>query len=334
MPVVTCPDCGARIGGIREVQRVDRKGALQTWETLTPTAQEVLRLLYRFRLASHWQVGDAIYLDSNAANRKNRAKNQLVRLQKLGLVQRLDGEKKHHGMAFYSLTDEGIFCCQAEQKAGGKHVKKVKSLKARELLDSPAWKHHRYLTDVMASFAAAEKAGLGELLDCHGDGQVTYHYKSVGGKKSLRPDSTILWSDGHDTYLCWLELEHKHATLDEFVEKIKKYVQFSRAGSQPGDAYKVATGQNEFPVLLVVAVKGSQFDANRQGQLGGLRKSILRGVLQGAGGEGLPDISRRIVVGLTGLEDIKHEGVLSEVWEPVLQRGGTLVGFEGLFRLL
>lgn len=328
MGVVTCPDCGAKIGGKREAQRVDRRGALETWEALSETAREVVWFLYRHRLVSHWQVGDAIYLDKDAGNRKNRAKNILTRLQKLGLVQRLDGEKKHHGRAFFSLTDAGIFCCQSEEKAGGKHVKKVKSLKPQELLDSPAWRHHYYLTDVMVSFGNAEKRGLGELLDYHGDGEMDYKFVAPSiGTKHLRPDGTVMWTEGSRPYLCWIELEHRHATLDDAVEKVKKYVLFSRAGSQPGDTCKRLTGQNEFPVLLVVAVKASQ--------LPGLRQAIIRGVLAGCGGETLPEVSKRVVIGLAALEDIKELGVLGDtVWDPVLQRGGSLVALDGLFELL
>lgn len=326
MSVVTCPTCGEIIGGKREASTVDRREALGAWQGLSETAREVVWFLYRHRLASHWQIGDAIYLDSNAGNRKNRAKNVLHRLQKLGLVQRLDGGKKHHGRAFFSLSDAGIFCCQAEAKAGGRNVKKLKSLKPHELLDSPAWRHHYFLTDVMASFINAERRGLGELIDYHGDGEMDYRFVAASiGTKHLRPDATVLWSDGQRPYLCWLELEHRHATLDDAAEKIKKYVLFSRAGSQPGNTYKRLTGQNQFPVLLVIAVKASQ--------LSGLRQSIIRGVLAGCGGETLPEVSKRVVVGLVALDDIREHGVLGPCWEAVIQARG-LVRFEELFGLI
>ena len=336
MPVQTCPDCGAKIGGKKEPQRIDRRGALEAWNNLSDRQREPVWFLYRFRLASQQQIANALYTLTDPKNRLNKAKNCLNYLQKLNLVYPLAGGAKTNGKRFYTLTDEGNFCCQAEEKAGGKHVRKIKGLRAAELLDSPAWKHHYYLVDVMASFVRAERAGLGELVYFCGDGEVDYKFLAPSiGTKHLRPDSTIMWSDGGPRpYLCWLELEHKHATLNDFVEKVSKYVRFSRAGSQPGDTYKIATGQNEFPVLLIVAVKGSQYDPDHQGQLPGLRQSIVRGVLAGAGGETLPNLSRRVVIGLAALDDIRERGVLTDIWQPVLQ--GTargLTSFTGLFDL-
>lgn len=96
------------------------------------------------------------------------------------------------------------------------------------------------------------------------------------------------------------------------------------AGKYQGDTYKVLTGQNAFPFLLVVGVK--------RGHLGGLSQAIVSGVLQAQVGT-LQEISKEVVVGLACLDDVVDIGVLGEVWEPVLQGLGRLVSFGELFSL-
>ena len=49
----------------------------------------------------------------------------------------------------------------------------------------------------------------------------------------------------------------------------------------------------------------------------------------------LQEVSKEVVIGLAALDDVVNEGVMSEVWEPVLQGLGRLglVSFEALFNL-
>jgi len=324
--VTTCPACGNRWGGKRQAQQVNRKAALQTWDKLKDVQQDMCWFSYRFKVGTKQQLADAFF--STRKDKKvrwNITKNHLNHLVSVGLVIRHEGDKKHNHRAFYYLTPEGVYCCQAEERKGGRNVKKIKALKAPELIDSPKWKHALYLNDVMASFITAERKGLGELQAYWGDYERVFRFKSLGGSQRLLPDSTILWTDGERTYLCWLELENRRGSYDDIVEKIRKYILLWRAGNFSGDTYKVETGQDAFPVLLVVGVK--------RGELPGLRQAIISGVLAAKVGT-LQEISKHVVIGLAALDDVVDIGVLAAgVWESPLQGSGRLHSFEELFGL-
>ena len=317
----TCPACGHQWGGRREEQRIDRKAALAAYDKLREVQQEILFTLYRLDILSQQTIGDTFFQATESKKRNETAGKNLVVLERAGLVVRHDAEAKYHFKVFYSLSPEGMYACTNVEKQG-RPIRKVRESKAKALKSSIHFQHHLYLADVVCSFIAEERKGHGELLDFQGDGEVCYVFPFLGSRRRLQPDSTVLWTNGEEPYLFFLELENRHSTLRDAEEKVKKYVFMSAAGYNTGDYFRKTLGQTEFPPLLIVGV--------RRNQLIGLRRSIINGVLQAHAGM-LPDVSRRVVIALAALDDIKAQGVLGTCWECPLQ--AKACGFEALFRL-
>jgi hypothetical protein len=282
------------------------------------------RFLYRHRLATTLQLANAFFTANEERHRKNTAKNHLNHLINVGLVQRLDGDGRHHNRAFYTLTDAGVFCCQAEEKMGGCNVKRIKTLRASELLDSQKWKHHSYIVDVMASFSAAERRGDGTLLDYRGDGDTRFAFPFLGSTRRLQPDSMFTWSSGGKAYTAFLELENRHASFADVENKIRKYVMMESAGSSRGDYFRKTLGVNQFPPVLIVVVHSNE--------LPGMRQAVLRGVL-GASCGTLQDLAKRVVIGLAALDDVVDIGAQGECWECPLQGTGRLHTLDEVFGL-
>jgi hypothetical protein len=325
VPVTShCPACGYQLTAKKSGENIDRKSVLQIYDGLPEKQTDILWFLARFTVASQQQISDTFFDAANPWDRKISASKHLSSLERHGLVERHDGGPRHHGKVFYSLSPSGMFWCEVEVKGGTGNVKRLRDVKAKALLSSVHANHHLATVDVMSSFVRPERQGEGELLWYQGDKAVTYNYLYGGSRRKLQPDSTFLWSAGGQAYNCWLEIENKKSSSDLFVEKVRKYAWFSVAGEHPGDTFRQTLGVNTFPPLLVVCV--------RRGQLPGLRQAVIRGVLASRIGT-IRNISRRVVIGLACLDDVREVGVFGEVWEAVLQARGPL-GFEGLSGLV
>jgi hypothetical protein len=319
----SCPACGYKLDSKMSGERIDRKGVLATYDYLPEKQVDVLHFLHRFTLASQQQIATTFFNAANPKDAKISCSKHLSSLERHGLIQRHAGGPRHNNKIFYSLTPGGMFCCEVEARGDTRTVKRLKEVKAHALLTSAHAKHHLYVVDVMSSFVRAERRGEGELTDYWGDREVSYVFPFLGSRRQLQPDSTFVWSTEKQAHLAWLELENRKGSSDQFVEKTIKYFYFANAGNQPGDVYKVALGIDRFPPLLVVTV--------RRTQLHSLRRGIIKGALQSKTGT-LPDISRRIVIGLAALDDVRNDGVFAPVWEAPLQARG-LLGLEELFGL-
>lgn len=322
--LATCPACGCRFEGKRIIKTVDRQGALQSWDKLKEAQHDICWFLYRFKVGTKQELAEAFFFNRKEQKaRWNIAKNNLNHLENVGLVIRFEGGNQQHHRAFYYLSDAGIYCCQAEEKKAGRNVKRIKALKAPQLIDSPRWKHTLAINNVMASFVAGEQQGFGFLQGYWGDGEKCYEFNSLGGRKKLFPDSTIIWAANKRVYYGWLELENRHASLDDLIEKIEKYIKFKRASN--GNTFRISTGQYLFPVLMVVGV--------RRGQLPGLRQSVLSGILRGTNGAPIAITAKEIVVAVTCLDYVSEFGVFGEIWDAVIQGLGRCISFEELFNL-
>lgn len=261
MPAIrTCPDCGHVFAGTRGGQRVDRRKALEAWGKLRDVQRDICWFLYRHRLVTKLQIASAYFTARDEGNRKNSAQNNLNHLMTVGLIRRMEGERKQHYRVFYTLTVEGVYACQAEEKNAGSKVRRIKALKADELLDSPRWRHHLYVTDVLTTFVAAERRGQGDLLDYRVDGETCFVFPFLGSRRRLQPDAMFTWSTHAGAQLAFLELENKHSSLADAEEKIRKYVWMESAGTFRGDYFRRTLAVNKFPVLLVVGVRKAQIN--------------------------------------------------------------------------
>jgi hypothetical protein len=324
VPVTThCPVCGYQLTSQNTGERIDRKAVLAIYDGLPGKQVDVLFFLHRFVLASQQQISDTFFDAENPRDRKISASKHLASLLNKGLVERHVGGPRHNGKVFYSLTPSGMFACEVEARGGTRNVKRLRDVKAHSLLSSVHAKHHLAVVDVMASFVRAERRGEGELLTYAGDKETTFSFVHLGSRRKIQPDSALLWSSNNRAFNAFLELENRKSSSEQFVEKIVKYLWFSQAGNNVGDVYKQTLGVNSFPPLLVVAV--------RKGQLPGLRQATIKGVLEAHVGT-LPEVSKRVVVALAALDDIRETSVFGECWQAPLQARGPM-GFEELFSL-
>lgn len=320
----TCPACGHAFGGKKQEQKIDRKATLATYDKLREVQQEILFNLYRFTFLSLQQVADTFFDATEKNKRKELAGKHLAVLRSAGLVIE-EQRRDQHSKKFYYPSREGMFVCQVEEKQDARKVKRVKESQAHNILSSIHSRHRQGINDVMTSFVKAERHGLGELVFYAGDREVTYIFSAGGSRKRLQPDSTFLWSANGKGHLGWLELENSRASVADLEDKIHKYLQFENAGYSRGDTYRIALAVDQFPPLLVVAVK--------RGQLPGLRRAIVHGVLHAQVGT-LGDVAKRVVVGLACLDDIREEGVLGDdVWESPLHGLTRRLGLKELFTL-
>jgi hypothetical protein len=300
---------------------VDRKTTLANYDRLRSIQQDILFNTYRFVFLSRRQVADTYFDAANPGKRSELAGKHLAVLRSKGFVVE---EQRHdqHDKKFYYPSPGGMFVCATEEKQDARQVKRVKESQAHAILSSIHSRHRQGINDVMTSFIKAERHGLGELTYYAGDREVTYIFSAGGSRRRLQPDSTFLWSANGRGYLVWLELENSRASVADLEAKILKYLLFESAGHNTGDAYRKALAVNRFPPLLVVAANPNQ--------LPGLRQATLRGVLSAHVGT-IPDVAKRVVIGLSYLDDVMDIGQLGECWQAPLQGTGRLHKFEGLY---
>jgi hypothetical protein len=321
----TCPSCGHQYGGRKEEQKIDRKVALAAYDRLKSPNPEILQNLYRFQTMSQQQIGSCFFDAASPKKRSELAAYHLRDLAKAGLVEPVTPTARHHYKNFYTPSSSGMFVGQTLAAGDARSIKRVKESKAHKLLSSIHANHHLYIVDSLAGFVKAEYRGEGQLT-YWGDREVNYVFGYLGSRRRIQPDATCIWSTPSNAYTFWVEMENRLGSIDEMVEKIRKYIFFSVAGDFRGDVFRQTLGVDQFPVLLVVAA--------RRNQVKTLRQAIITGVLSAKVGT-IQEMARKVVIGLAALDDIKREGALGHrVWEPVLQHGGTLVEkFGDLYQL-
>lgn len=322
LPVLShCPACGYALAARKQGQRIDRKVVLATYDNLPEKQVSILDFLVTFTVASQLTLADVFSDAASQRERKISISKHLASLHKHGLVERIEGGPRHNGKVFYAPTEAGMFAYEVERRGDTRNVKKLKQVKAHTLLCSTHSKHDLAVTEVMSSFVRTEREGRGELTGYWPDKSITYNFVHGGSRRKLQPDSTFIWSSSGQALNGWLEVENKKAYSDLFAEKVMKYVWFEY--NERGETFRRTLATNRFPVLLVVAV--------RRGQVPGLRQAILKGVL-GAHVGTIPDIAKRVVIGLACLDDVREEGVFSDIWEGVLQAKAPL-SFPDLYDL-
>lgn len=317
---MTCPACGHISGGKIPEQKIDRKAALVAYDRLKSLNAQILWNLYRFQTMSQQQVGDCFFDAASPKKRSELAGYHLGHLTKVGLVEAIEPTAQHHYKNFFTPSPSGMFIGQTLEQGDARKIKRVKDSKAHVLLSSIHANHHLFVIDSLVGFVKAEQHGEGQLY-YWGDREVNYVFGWMGSRRRIQPDATCIWSIKKRAYNFWVEVENRLGSLDEMVEKVRKYLFFAVAGDFRGDVFRRTMGVNEFPVLLVVAA--------RRNQVKGLRQAILTGVLSAQVGT-IQDVATRVVIALAALDDIKCEGVLGPVWEAVLQAQGP-VGFINLF---
>ena len=306
--------CGHIWGGRKQEQKIDRKAALVAYDRLKSPNAEILWNLFRFQTMSQQQVGDCFFDAASPKKRSELAGYHLGHLSRVGLVEPVPPTAQHHYKAFFTPSHSGMFIGQTLEQGDARKIKRVKESKAHKLLSSIHANHHLFVADSLAGFVKAEYRGEGQLT-YWGDREGNYVFGYLGSRQRIQPDATCIWSTEERAYKFWVEVENRLGSLDEMVEKIKKYIFFSVAGDRRGDVFRRSLGVNQFPVLLVVAA--------RKNQLPSLRQAIINGVLRGCP-RPIPETAKKVVIALAALDDIREVGVLGPVWEAPLQATGRL----------